>query len=70
MQQLVLQLCANFYKNYVINDTNIKFHELLEDIISKYFRYSDISDSSNIVFNLKNCTFRYCMQLRRVICIS
>ena len=51
MQQLVLQLCANFYKNYVINDTNIKFHELLEDIISKYFRYSDISDSSNIVFN-------------------
>ena len=48
---LVLQLCANSY--CAINDTSMKFHELLEDIISKYFRYRDIPDSSYFVFNQK-----------------
>ena len=50
---IVLQLCANFYKNCAINDTSMKFHELLEDIISKYFRYRDIPDFSYFVFNQK-----------------
>ena len=36
---VVLQLCANSYKNCAINDTSMKFYELLEDIISKYFNY-------------------------------
>ena len=31
----------------------MKFHELLEDIISKYFRYRDIPDFSYFVFNQK-----------------
>ena len=49
----MLQLCANFYKNCAINDTSMKFHELLEDIISKYFRYRDIPDFSYFAFNQK-----------------
>ena len=48
----MLQLCANSY-NCAINDTSMKFHELLEDIISKYFRHRDIPDSSYFVFNQK-----------------
>ena len=51
--QIVLQLCANSYKNCAINDTSMKIHELLEDIISKYFRYRDIPDLSYFVLNQK-----------------
>ena len=50
---IVLQLCANSYKNCAVNDTSMKFYELLEDIISKYFRYRDIPDFSYFVCNQK-----------------
>ena len=49
MADIVLQLCANSYKNCAINDTSMKFYELLEDIISKYFKYKDIPDFSYFV---------------------
>ena len=50
---IVLQLCANSYTNCAINDTCMEFYELLEDIISKYFRYRDIPDFSYFVCNQK-----------------
>ena len=50
---VVLQLCANSYKNCAINDTSMKFYELLEDIISKYFNYRDTPDFSYFVCNQK-----------------
>ena len=39
---IVLQLCADFYKNCAIDDTNLKFCEVLENIISQIFGYRDI----------------------------
>ena len=51
----------------------MKFHELLEDIISKYFRYRDIPDFSYFVFNQKisllDVTAQYTI-LPAIVCIG
>ena len=67
----MLQLCADFYKNCAIDDTNLKFCEVLENIISQIFGYRDISYSVfNKIPNLKskNCTFSIVHSLLTMPC--